>query len=176
MKKVIAIILAFSLLLLMAACAQPPVSDPVPPEPSTSDPEIQKNPASLWIECNGETVIPYEHFVWSDSYDEDGSGLCADGEPASLDDQSFMDSLPGVSYTGDFEIFLDENVSSSGFTVYDMDHSEVLRGSKFSSLNELPAGEYIVEISIMVRGDYVESVDRYNASGYECWFRLSVPA
>ena len=116
------------------------------------------------------------HFLWDESYEEDGSGLCADGEPVSADDRGFVDSLPGVSYTDEFEVCLGENVTSSGFTVYDMDLSEILNGSKLSSLKELPAGEYIVEVSIKIRGDYVESVDRYNTSGYECWFKLTKPS
>lgn len=172
----------------MAACAQPPVPDPVPSEPPTPEQEIQEtpgteiqeNPGFLWIETNGEVFLPYDHWVWSDSYEEDGSGLCADGEPISTENYrdfvNFVADLPRVTYTDDFEIFLDENVTSNGFTVYGMNYSELMRGSKFSKLQELSAGEYIVEISIKTRGDYVEAADKYNSSGYECWFRLTIPA
>lgn len=188
MKKLISFVLIVCLMLTLAACGQPPVPDTVPVEPpmpaeeiqEIPDEEIPENPGYLWIETNGEVFLPYDHWVWSDSYEEDGSGLCADGEPISTESYrdfvNFVDALPSVTYTDDFEIFLDENVTGSSFTVYGMNHSECMRGSKFSKLQELPAGEYIVEIPITVRWNYVEAADAYDSSGYECWFRLTVPA
>ena len=196
MKKLLLFVLTVCLLLCLAACTQPPapdpvsdpVPDPVPAEPPVPEEEIQdipkeeisKNPGFLWIETNGEVFLPYDHWVWSDSHEEDGSVLCADGEPISTENYrdfvNFVDDLPCVTYADDFEIFLDENVTSSSFTVYDMNHSEITKGSSFSKLQELPAGEYIVEIPIKVRWDYVEAANAYDSSGYECWFRLTMPA
>ena len=188
MKKLLLFVLTVCLLLSLTACTQPPAPDPVPAEPPAPEEEIQdvpeeeipKNPGFLWIETNGEVFLPYDHWIWSDSHEEDGSVLCADGEPISTENYrdfvNFVDDLPCVTYTDDFEIFLDENVTSSSFTVYDMNHSELMRGSKFSKLQELSAGEYIVEIPIKVRRDYVEAADAYDSSGYECWFRLTMPA
>lgn len=107
------------------------------------DEEISENPADLWIEVGGEVFLPYNHWVWSNSYEEDGSGLSADGEPISTENDrdfvNFVDELPCVTCTDDFEIFLDENVRSSGFTVYGMNYSELMRGSKFFKLPELSA-------------------------------------
>ena len=187
MKKLLVLVLAVCLLLCLTACAQPSVPAPVPAEPLTPEEEMQeppeeeisKNPGHLWIETNGEVFLPYDHWVWSDSYEEDGSGLCADGEPISTENYrdfvNFVDDLPVITYANDFEIFLDENVTGSTFTVYGMNHSEITQGSNVSKLQELPAGEYVVKIPIKVRGDYVEAADDYNSSGYECWFRLTVP-
>ena len=187
MKKLLVFVLTICLLLCLTACAQPPVPESVPAEPPTPEEEIQvtpeekisENPGHLWLESNGEVFLPYDHWVWSDSYEEDGSGLCADGEPISTENYrdfvNFVDELPGVTYADDFEIFLDRDVTSRGFTVYGMNYSEVTRGSDLSKLAQLPAGEYIVEISIMIQGDYVEAADAYNTSGYECWFRLTIP-
>ena len=87
-----------------------------------------------------------------------------------------MKTMPTVSYTDDLEVFLGENVTTSGFRVYDMDHVQILDEINLSTLKELPAGKYIVEISIKVRGDYVEAADSYNASGYDCIFLLTMPA
>lgn len=167
MKKLTFFVLAFCLLFSLVACAKP------------AEPEVQEDPVSLWIETNGETVIPYKHCVWSESYEEDGGGLSADGVPF-LDDLAnnphFMKTMPTVSYTDDLEVFLGENVTTSGFRVYDMDHVQILDEINLSTLKELPAGKYIVEISIKVRGDYVEAADSYNASGYDCIFLLTMPA
>ena len=171
MKKLLVFILTVCLLLSLTACTQPPVPESVPAEPPAPEEEIQEippeesseAPGHLWIETNGEVFLPYEHWVWGDSYEEDGTMLCADGDTISTENYR------------DFENFLDENVTGSTFTVYGMNHSEITQGSNVSKLQELPAGEYVVKIPIKVRGDYVEAADDYNSSGYECWFRLTVP-
>lgn len=166
MKKLFVFFLTFCLLLSLAACAKP------------AEPEVQEDPIHLWIETNGETVIPYKHCVWSESYAEDGSGLSADGVPFLADlanNPHFMKTMPAVTYADDLMVFLGENVTTSGFSVYNMDHVHILDETSFSALKNLPAGEYIVEISIKVRGDYVEAADSYNASGYDCIFLLTMP-
>lgn len=155
MEKLLLLILTVCLLLALTACTQPPAPEPAPDEPSvpgeeiqqTSEGEISENPGYLWIEANGEVFLPYDHWVWADSYEDDGTVLCADGEAVSTENdrdfENFVDDLPVITYADDFEIFLDENVTGSTFTVYGMNHSEITKGSASQSCRSFRRGNIL---------------------------------
>jgi beta-lactamase regulating signal transducer with metallopeptidase domain len=130
----------------------------------------------LTVTSDSTTVLPYENFLWSNTYAEDiGGWLSADGISIFNDLGAVLAQLPMVTLREDFTITCAEGVSHHGVTVVAGESLEVLyRNADMMILTALPEGQYYVSISVSKQGDYVAAGGDYESEGYECVFRYVV--
>ena len=130
------------------------------------------------ITSAGETVTPYHHFVYARTWTDYG-WLHADGAPITAQLLAEVgDEIPTVVIGREFGITVNTSLWTQLF-VYDTDFVPVMGENVFyygfSALNWLPAGEYYCVFGVYgLPGDYIESEDMYEESGYQCVFRLVV--
>ena len=113
---------------------------------------------------------------WYDGGLVSGDGPGAEGQ---LQDLVEAEALNGyhVTHTVNTPLGLRLNGHEPDLTrviVYDKDLNYVGEASNFTVIHELPAGTYIVIMTIEIQGDYIPEADAYEASCYEYPFYLEL--
>jgi hypothetical protein len=129
------------------------------------------------ITSNGERTLPYLHWTWDSSWTETG-WIAADA--LQLDYMLIAQELPTVSYHEDFAMQYEEGVSFSHMLVFDVDFEPISHMTKYDEagvltyLKELPEGTYYIGIAVVKQGNYIETENKHEYSGYDCVFKLVV--
>ncbi len=128
----------------------------------------------LSITSNGATVMPYQNPLWSHVWD--GAGwLAADGMSVSYTLPEIARELPTVTLRDNFEFIYGDNASFSYLSIFDESYDRIYHNVTLDRLIGLPAGMYYVSAVVKVQGEYIAEGKDYEATGYECVFKLIVP-
>ena len=128
----------------------------------------------LSITSNGATVMPYQNPLWSQDWDDAG-WLAADGMSVSYTLPEIAKELPAVTLRDNFEFIYGDNASFSYLSIFDESYERIYHNVTLDRLIGLPAGMYYVSAVVKVQGEYIAEGKDYEATGYECVFKLIVP-
>ena len=125
------------------------------------------------ILAGGERIVPYVHFVNSMTWDGEHF-LAAD---AFGFDFSPEISLPTLVYADDLTVLSAEGIEAGGrIRIVDFETRDpIFRSAKLSALEVLPAGKYYAAMFASQKGRYIEEMERYESTNYECAFILELP-
>jgi len=128
----------------------------------------------LSITSNGATVMPYQNPLWSQDWD--GAGwLAGDGMSVSYTLPEIAKELPTVTLRDNFEFIYGDNASFSYLSIFDESYDRIYHNVTLDRLIGLPAGMYYVSAVVKVQGEYIAEGKDFEATGYECVFKLIVP-
>ncbi len=120
------------------------------------------------------------HMLWTEQWYDggmvSGDGAGAEGQLSDLVAEGALEKYrlrhpadtPFWFGLGDHEAPLDRVV------VYDMSLNRLGEATNFMVLHELPAGEYIVILTVTLKGDYIPEADAFEAACYEYPFIFEV--
>jgi len=129
--------------------------------------------ALISVQSAGIFVKPYENFVWAQSWSEDG-WLSADGMRVSYKFSDVDNDIPSITYSDNFAIHYGDGVEFLSLMVYDSAFERVPNTDNIDALNELAEGTYYLVITVKKQGDYIESDDKYEYTGYECVYKITI--
>ena len=152
-------------------------------EMSQAAPERLAGPL-LTIHCADRDFDAYESFLWSTQWQDDGSGISADGlDPESVIREDAQ-KIPVVRY--DEHLFFtcreDAEVLEKGLQIYADPSMQMisqfadLSGDWLSELKRLGPGKYWCCQKMRLQGKYVPAAEEYDSSCYACLFCLEIPA
>ena len=158
MKRTAAFFLASVLLLICSGCGlwSDPADEPL-----------------IHVFSNEETVAPYEHFRWAQSWSNNG-WISADSFYLSGELKELSQSFPTITYSDDFEIRCSSNVTAQDIRVYDSALESIRTNATESFLDTLSPGTYYILIHVRVQGNYVAAGKDYEYTGYDCGYKLIV--
>ena len=164
MKKHLAVILVLVLMLSFSGCG--------------AVNQGERNTISVYdcpilVQCNDTLVMPYVNFSWSTSF-HDGEWLSADGRSISRNFPEIQNEIPQITYSEDFEIHCRKKVSVSRLTVYDGAFELLQSEQDQTVLSELTEGEYYLVIQVTIEGDYIRSEEKFESSGYQCVYKMTI--
>ena len=177
MKKLIRLLIPLICILALPACGAVPS-----PAGETADtwqttaaaePAASLENARVLIEANGTQILPYENFIWAESWTEHGF-LCIDGSYISRKLSGIHHLLPQVVHDDDLALHYAENVTPTALAIYNDGFERLHRNAALTDLAELAEGEYYLVVTVKVQGKYIESEDRYESAGYEYACKLTV--
>ncbi len=131
----------------------------------------------ITVTCSGQTVVPWLHFRWAETWTEHG-WLAADGIPLDFDLREHEDEVPALILAGELVPALREGVAgASDLQIYDMELNRLTRydGEDLNAVYALPPGEYWCSFRITVRGKFIPEEGKFERSGQEAVIRLIVP-
>ena len=129
--------------------------------------------ALLAVESDHVQTLPYENFLWGESWSE-GGWFTMDGTAVSRQFSQIVGEIPVFTYHKDLRISYGENVSPKTIAVYGADFYKIYSDATTKDLNKLPEGDYYLVITVEVQGDYIEQAAADARSGYECVYRMVV--
>ena len=129
--------------------------------------------ALISVQSAGIFVKPYENFVWAQSWSEDG-WLSADGMRVSYKFSDVDNDIPSITYSDNFAIHYGDGVEFLSLMVYDSAFERVPNTDNIDALNELAEGTYYLVITVKIKGDYIESDDKFEQTGYECVYKITI--
>ncbi len=154
------------------------------PEDETSQavPERLEGPL-LTIHCADRDIDAYESFLWSTEWQDDGSGISADGlDPESvIREKSHVipivrcDGYPFFSCRDDAEVLEKSLQIYADGSMQMISQFADLSGNWLSELKSLGPGKYWCCQEVRVQGQYVAAADKYNSSCYACLFCVEIP-
>ena len=132
-------------------------------------------PGALVLLQSGNTYIrAYENSIWSDQWNEQSGWISSDGSRISVEYPSVNFYIPKITYSDNFEFHFKENITSAHFTVYNNKFEKINQGETKDVLKGLEDGTYYLVIEVVIQGEYVESEGKYEKSGYECVYKMTV--
>ncbi|MBE6952442.1 MAG: hypothetical protein E7452_02685 [Ruminococcaceae bacterium] len=125
------------------------------------------------ILAGGERIVPHVHFVNSMTWDGEHF-LAADAFGFSFSPEV---SLPTLVYADDLMALPAEGIETgTRIRIVDFEtRAPIFRSAEISSLEVLPAGKYYAAMFASQKGRYIEEMDRYESTNYECAFILELP-
>lgn len=181
MKRTAALFIAILLLLSFVGCADtekekdgalPPASGTTA-SPHEQDEPVTVDDSLILLKSADSLTKPYENFLWAEEWTEQG-WLSGDGTSVSRQFPDIQQELPQITYGDDFKIHYKDGVEFSSLSVYDSDFGTVFHNAEQEVLSELEEGTYYLVINVKKQGDYVESEEKYEYTGYECAYKLHV--
>ena len=152
-------------------------------EMSQAAPERLAGPL-LTIHCADRDFDAYESFLWSTQWQDDGSGISADGLDPEGVIREDAQKIPVVRY--DEHLFFtcreDAEVLEKGLQIYADPSMQMisqfadLSGDWLSELKRLGPGKYWCCQKMRLQGKYVPAAEEYDSSCYACLFCLEIPA
>ena len=148
----------------------------VPYPQATSGPILRVRSGAQWVST-------FENFSWSEQWNEDGTGLSADGLDIRDRIRENADVIPVLTWGGDLEMLCWDNAElpESSFLAFDYETLEQLipfdgyDGNWINALQRRGPGKYWCCQEVHLRGAYVQGAKHYNMSGYDCVFCLEIP-
>ena len=191
MKKIgcLLMLLCAAALLLCACRAQEAPADPPGSDtPEIVDPQEAAQPAGidgplLTVHDGVQDIDAYESFLWSTQWQDDGSGISADGmDPESVIRED-ANRIPVLRYDGllFFTCREDAEVMEKSLQIYADGSMQMisqfadLNGDWLSELKSRGPGKYWCCQKVRVQGQYVPAANDYNSSCYACLFCLEIP-
>lgn len=197
MKKIIAFVLAFVLMLSFSGCGgtenkgnetlQNPTdaTTPIAEQPLDSSIQETANPADeqgkpvivddslILVQSIDVLSKPYENFLWAEIWTENG-WLSGDGMRISYKFSDIHNEIPQITYCDDFKIHYKEGVEFLSLSVYNSDFDRIHHSTKQEVLSDLAEGTYYLVITVKVQGKYIETEEKYEYSGYECAYKIII--
>ena len=192
MKRIcgLLLLLCAAALLLCACRAQ---EDPADPQENLDTSEIVDSqqaaqPARidgplLTVHGGVQDIDAYESFLWSTEWQDDGSGISADGMDPEDVIRENANRIPVVRCDG-YPFFTcreDAEVMGKSLQIYAdpsmqpvMENAD-LGGNWLSELKSRGPGKYWCCQKVRVQGQYVPAANDYNSSCYVCLFCLEIP-
>lgn len=174
MKKLMAFVLTFALMLSFSGC-QPLDSSIQEMDDSTyeqSKPVIVDDSLIL-VQSIDVLSKPYENFLWSEIWSEHG-WLNVDGMRISYKFSDIRNEIPQITYCDDFEIHYKNGVEFLSLSVYNSAFARIYHNTKQEVLGDLTEGTYYLVITVKEQGKYIEAEEKYEYSGYECAYKIII--
>ena len=130
-----------------------------------------------------DLVLDNGYMLWTEEWYDggmvSGEGMGAEGRLAELvAEGAFDDYRLRYPVWTPYQFTLgDEEAPLARVTVYDVDLNRLGEAPNFTVLHELPAGEYIVILTVTLQGDYIPEADAYErtCSEYPLYLELYSP-
>lgn len=172
--------LAVAVLLAASGCVRPFI-DPVPTDSANPGVSPGNTPAleeidGVSVSQGDQTAAPYENFLWSSDYTENG-WLAADGFPLIYLLPELALELPVLDRNAAFEIEVPENGKMGSFSVFDAafvrTHHNISRAELPAALAAAPGNVCYVVFQVIYRGEYIPSEQKNENSCCEYAFALA---
>lgn len=198
MTKLIALVLALAFVLSFGGCgnveneengiSQNPTDTTNPAPERITDSSIQDTYAPnsdqsksvivddslILVQSVDALEKPYENFLWAESWSEQG-WVSGDGMSVSRKFSEVAEEIPQIIFYGDiFEIHYKDKVEFVSLSVYSHDFEMVYHNAGQEVLNDLTNGTYYLIITVKEQGEYIESDEKYEYTGYECVYKIVV--
>ena len=139
----------------------------------------------LRVRSGAQRVSAFEILRWSEEWNEDGTGLSADGPDVRDVIRENADAIPVLTWGGDLVMSHWDSAElpeEGGFRIFDAETMEQIvpfdgfDGDLFGLLQSRGAGRYWWCQEVRLRGKYIQTVKQYNTTCYDCVFGLEIPA
>ena len=139
----------------------------------------------LRVRSGAQWVSAFEILRWSEEWNEDGTGLSADGPDVRDVIRENADVIPVLTWGGDLVMSHWDSAElpeEGGFRIYDAETMEQIvpfegfDGDLFGFLQSRGSGKYWYCQEVRLRGKYIQAAKQYNTTCYDCVFGLVIPA
>jgi hypothetical protein len=134
---------------------------------------IVVNDSLVLVQSNNLLSKSYENFLWSKKWIEAG-WISGDGMSVSHKFSVIENEIPQITYCDDFEIFYKEGIEFLSFSIYNSNFSRIYHNVKDDVLSDLEEGTYFLIINVKSQGEYIETEEKYEYSGYECVYKIHI--
>ena len=138
----------------------------------------------LRVRSGAQRVSAFEILRWSEEWNEDGTGLSADGPDVRDVIRENADAIPVLTWGGDLVMSHWDSAElpeEGGFRIFDAETMEQIvpfdgfDGDLFGFLQSRGAGRYWWCQEVRLRGKYIQAAKHYNTTCYDCVFCLKIP-
>ena len=125
------------------------------------------------VHSGGADVAPYENFRWSKGW-SNGGWVSADSFYLIGELEELSKAFPTITYSDDFEIHCQNNVSVTSVNIYDSSLNDIHWNMPPSVIETLSPGTYYLIITVKQQGYYVPAGKDYEYTGYDCGYKLII--